>query len=55
MATIKMYKSGHSRYFAGIMRVARQMLQSVPEKRIAAQIEPDGRQPLELARTKTLG
>jgi Alginate lyase len=34
---------------------AKQILKSVPEKRIAAQIEPDGRQPLELERTKALG
>jgi hypothetical protein len=32
--------------------VARQLLSTVGERRIATQVEPDGRQPLELARTK---
>ncbi|MEX0885378.1 MAG: alginate lyase family protein [Phycisphaeraceae bacterium] len=34
--------------------VARAQLQAVPERRIAAHIEPDGRQPHELARTRSL-
>ncbi len=33
---------------------ARAVLSAVPEKRIAAHVEPDGRLPLELARTKSL-
>jgi hypothetical protein len=39
--------------FCGRDEVARDALQRVPE-RIAAQVEPDGRQPLELARTRSL-
>ncbi len=35
--------------------VAREILESVPEERIAKQFEPDGRQPHELARTKSYG
>jgi Alginate lyase len=41
--------------FTGNIDEAKQILKSVPEKRIATQIEPDGRQPLELERTKALG
>ena len=35
--------------------LARQIVGAVPHKRVEVQIEPDGRQPLELARTKSLG
>lgn len=41
--------------FTGNVELARSVLQSVSQKRIAQQIEPDGKQPLELERTKALG
>lgn len=39
--------------FAGEDEVARDVLRKVPDRRIATQIEADGRQPLELARTRS--
>ena len=38
--------------FVGREELARKILRDVPSRRIDRQIEPDGRQPLELARTK---
>jgi hypothetical protein len=41
--------------FIGKNEIATNVLRSVPAKRIARQIEPDGREPLELARTNAWG
>jgi hypothetical protein len=41
--------------FTGRTEIARRVLSTVPERRIAVQITADGRQPLELGRTKALG
>jgi len=41
--------------FIGKNEIATNILRAVPAKRIAHQIEPDGRQPLELARTNAWG
>src|SRR5947208_9076642 len=41
--------------FVGKPDIAQSVVQTAGEKRVAMQIEPDGRQPLELERTKALG
>jgi len=44
-----------SHFFTRETDVGQRILHAVPKKRIAIQIKADGRQPLELARTKALG
>src|SRR4029077_17640745 len=41
--------------FIGKTEIATNILRAVPEKRISRQIQPDGRQTLELARTNAWG
>jgi hypothetical protein len=41
--------------YTGQNNIARQIIEQVPDRRINKQIKPDGRQPYELARTKSLG
>jgi hypothetical protein len=41
--------------FVGKVEIAKRFINEFPERRIFAQVEPDGSQPLELARTTALG
>jgi hypothetical protein len=48
-------QTAHLALVLGRTGLARQLLADGLRKRLAVQVEPDGRQPLELARTKALG
>ena len=41
--------------YAGNMKVAREVINAIPRKRLFTQIEPDGKQPHELRRTLAFG
>lgn len=45
--------ASHLAFFVGEEDIAQGILKAVPERRIAVQIEPDGRQPFELKRTRS--